>query len=137
MNIVRSFFNGFSYGGISLKLKKLVIMLPLIIFLLGFSYSIVYTENSDRVISAIDFNNEDYNPTSFKYRDLSNEARKHISKEEFTKWNNWDDLEKSFTKFNNPKSDANFVTHGQYRVVYSFYQKSIFGYKLSYIEFDR
>jgi hypothetical protein len=120
-----------------LRLKKFVIIMPLILFLLGFSYSLLYSANSNRVISAINFNNEVYNSTSLKYQDLSTEARKYITKEEFNNWNTWQDVEKSFTKFNNQKEDADFVTHGPYAVVYSFYQKTLTGYKLSYLEFHR
>jgi hypothetical protein len=111
--------------------------MPLLILLLGISYSILYTANSNRVISAIDFNNKAYDSTSLKYQDLSTEARKYITKEEFTQWNTWEDVEKSFSKFNQPKEDADFVTHGRYAVVYSYYQKSITGDKLSYLKFHR
>lgn len=110
--------------------------MPLILLLLGFSYSLLYSANSNRVISAIDFNNEVYSST-LKYQDLSTEARKYITKEEFNKWNTWKDVERSFAKFNNQKEDADFVSHGPYAVVYIFYQKSITGYKLSYLEFHR
>ncbi|RXJ04396.1 hypothetical protein DS745_03150 [Anaerobacillus alkaliphilus] len=120
-----------------MRLKKLVIMMPLLLLLLGIFYALLYSSNSNRVFSAIDFNNKVYNSTSLKYEDLSFEARTFISVEEFNNWNTWEDVEKSFSKFNNPNVDADFVTHGAYAVTYSYYHKSIVGYKLSYLKFQR
>ena len=121
----------------SLRIKKYIIIIPLLLFLLGFTYSLSYSANFNRVINAIDFNNEVYSSTSLKYRDLSTDARKYITKEEFDKWNAWQDIENSFLKFNNQREDADFISHGRDAVIYIFYQKSITGYKINYLEFHR
>uniref|UniRef100_A0A1S2M8Y9 DUF3139 domain-containing protein n=1 Tax=Anaerobacillus isosaccharinicus TaxID=1532552 RepID=A0A1S2M8Y9_9BACI len=120
-----------------MRLKKYIIIIPLLLFLLGFIYSLSYTANFNRVINAIDFNNEVYSSTSLKYRDLSTNARKYITKEEFDKWNAWQDIEKSFLKFNNQREDADFIFHGRDAVICIFYQKSITGYKINYLEFHK
>jgi hypothetical protein len=116
--------------------KIFFVMIPFVLLVLGFSYAKIYSSESARVINAIDFNNDVYNSTILKYKDLSTEARIYITKEEFNKWTTWEDVEFSFLKFNYKKGDADFVTHGKYAVVYSFYEKTITGYKLSYLKFD-
>jgi hypothetical protein len=107
--------------------------------IVGISYWGYLKDNSNRVIHGIDFNNGTFHSVNFNYTDLSSEVREVVSKEEFQAWDTWQDVKNSFSVVPKIKDngDMGFIYHGNpIGVVRTYYDLTVTGYKLRYIEFS-